>query len=73
VITSAITAGIAAILAYFGVKPGLYLGAVWVAVKVIIVGGVAGVMWWRSRVEQRKAGHATSPELPPSTKTPDKN
>jgi hypothetical protein len=38
-ITTAITAAIGAVLSFFGVAPGPYLGAVWIAVKLLIVGG----------------------------------
>ena len=37
-ITTAITAAIGAALSFFGIPPGPYLGAVWIAVKLLIVG-----------------------------------
>lgn len=57
-ITAAITAGVAAILAYFGVKPGVYLAGVAVAAKILVVGSITGAMWWRQRAAQKKVDRA---------------
>lgn len=40
-ITTAITAAIGAILTFFGIPPGPYLGAVWIGVKICIVAIIA--------------------------------
>jgi hypothetical protein len=56
-LTSAITAAIAAVLTWFGVPPGPYIAGVWIAVKVLIVALVALVGW---RVARRR-NHAAPP------------
>jgi len=48
-LTSLITAGIAAVLTFFGVEPGLYIAPLWIAVKVVIVAIIAAVMWRQRR------------------------
>jgi len=53
-LTTAITAGLAAILTFFGVEPGLYIGPMWIAVKVLIVGTIGGVMWWRDKKKRER-------------------
>jgi len=66
VITAAITAAIAGILAYFGVKPGVYLAGVAIVVKILVVASIMGAMWWRQRAAQRKVDReaAQTPALP---------
>lgn len=40
-LTSAITAAIAAVLTWLGIPPGPYIAGVWIAVKIAIVAVVA--------------------------------
>jgi hypothetical protein len=54
-LTSAITAAIAAVLTWLGVPPGPYIAGVWVAVKVVVVAVLALVGW---RAARRRAGAA---------------
>lgn len=68
-ITAAITAAVAAILAYFGIKPGVYLAGVAVAAKILVVGSIAFAMWWRQRRAQQKIdreAQAKPPQEPPA-------
>ena len=59
-LTSAITAAIAAVLTWLGVPPGPYIAGVWIAVKVVIVAVFALVAWRaarrRARVPPARAG-----------------
>ena len=55
-LTSAITAVIAAILTWAGVPPGPYIAGVWVAVKVVVVAAVALLGWRAARRRLRPAG-----------------
>lgn len=55
-LTSAITAPIAAVLTWLGVPPGPYIAGVWVAVKLAIVAIVALVGW---RVARRRRDPAS--------------
>ena len=48
-LTSAITATIAAVLTWLGVPPGPYIAGVWVAVKLLIVALIAVVGWRAAR------------------------
>ena len=52
-LTSAITAVITAVLTWLGVPPGPYIAGVWIAVKVVVVAGVALVGW---RAAKRRGG-----------------
>ena len=65
-ITAAITAAIAGILAYFGVKPGVYLAGVAIVVKILVVASIMGAMWWRQRAAQRKVDAAPKEEEAPT-------
>jgi hypothetical protein len=55
-ITTAITGAIGAILAFFGIAPGPYLGAVWIAVKLLIVG--LALLFGTRALAQKKAAPA---------------
>ena len=57
-LTSAITAAIAAVLTALGIPPGPYIAGVWIAVKVLLVAIVALVGW---RAARRRSGEATPP------------
>lgn len=52
-ITTAITAAIAAVLGFFGIPPGPYVGAVWLGVKLLLVGG--GVLLGVRALHRRRA------------------
>ena len=56
-LTSAITAGIAAVLTWLGVPPGPYIAGVWIAVKVVVFAVIA-LLGWRAA---RKRGQAALP------------
>jgi hypothetical protein len=60
-LTSAITAAIAAILTWLGVPPGPYIAGVWVAVKIVVVAVMALLGW---RVARRRARTAAPPRDP---------
>lgn len=65
-LTTAITAGISAALAYFGIDPTMYVAPIWVSVKVTIVGSIAGLMWWRQKKSpEKKASTAETARLEP--------
>jgi hypothetical protein len=51
-LTSAITAAITAVLTWVGVPTGPYIAGVWVAVKLLIVTGVA-LFGWRAAARKR--------------------
>jgi O-antigen/teichoic acid export membrane protein len=51
-LTSAITAAIAAVLTWAGIPPGPYIAGVWIAVKILVVAVIA-VMGWRSARKRR--------------------
>ena len=46
-LTSAITAAIAAALTWLGIPPGPYIAGVWIAVKILLVALIA-LMGWRA-------------------------
>lgn len=48
-LTSAITAAIAAALTWLGITPGPYIAAVWIAVKILLVALVALLGWRAAR------------------------
>jgi hypothetical protein len=48
-LTSVITAAIAAVLTWLGIPPGPYIAGVWLAVKLLIVGVVALLGWRAAR------------------------
>jgi hypothetical protein len=54
-LTSAITAAIAALLTWLGVPPGPYIAGVWVAVKLLVVAVVALVGWRAMRKRSQTA------------------
>ncbi len=56
-LTSALTAAIAAVLTWLGVPPGPYIAGVWVAVKLLLVALIAVVGW--------RAARRRSQALPP--------
>jgi chromate transport protein ChrA len=58
-LTSAITAAIAAILSFFGIPPGPYLAGVAIGVKVSIVAIVALLGW---RTLKKRKNEASPPE-----------
>ncbi|MEK6608747.1 MAG: hypothetical protein AABZ30_13895 [Myxococcota bacterium] len=60
-LTTAITGGFVALLTWMGVEPGPYIPVLWVAVKIAVVGSVAGLVWWRRR---RARGPIASPPSP---------
>jgi hypothetical protein len=62
-LTSAITAAVAAILSFFGIPPGPYLVGVAVGVKVTIVATIA-LLGWRTLQKKKKkeAKEASPPE-----------
>ena len=54
-LTSAITAGIAAVLHFLGITPGPGLVAgIWIAVKIIIVSLIAFATWRVAKKKQAK-------------------
>lgn len=53
-LTSAITAIITGILAFFGIPPGPYIAGIWIAVKIIIVAVIA-LVGWRVAARARRA------------------
>lgn len=57
-LTSAITAAIAAALTWFGIPPGPYVAGVWIAVKLLLVGLIALVGW---RAARRARGAPPAP------------
>lgn len=60
-ITTAITAGLTALLSSMGLDPGLYVVPMWVAVKVLVVTPlVGGGLWFMRKREAAQKG-------PPST------
>lgn len=54
-LTSAITAAIAAVLTWLGIPPGPYIAGVWIAVKLLLVAVVALVGWRAARRRSRAA------------------
>ena len=48
-LTSALTAAIAAVLTWLGVPPGPYIAGVWVAVKLLLVALIAVIGWRAAR------------------------
>ncbi len=52
-LTSAITAAIAAALTWLGIPPGPYLAGVWIAVKLLLVAIIALVGWRAARARGR--------------------
>lgn len=52
-ITSAITAAIAAVLTSMGIPPGPYIAGVWVAVKIVVIATLAFVGWRAARRRSR--------------------
>ena len=56
-LTSAITAAITAVLAWFGIPPGPYIAGVWIAVKILLVTIIA-LFGWRAA---RRRSHAAPP------------
>lgn len=58
-ITTAITGAIGAVLAFFGVAPGPYLGAVWIAVKLVMV--ALALLFGARALAQKKAAPALAP------------
>ena len=63
-LTSAITAAIAAILGFFGIPPGPYLVGVAIVVKVTIVAIVA-LLGWRTLQKKRKKEESEGKEASP--------
>jgi hypothetical protein len=53
-LTSAITAAIAAFLTWLGIPPGPYIAGVWIAVKLLIVAIIA-VFGWRAARRRSQA------------------
>jgi hypothetical protein len=60
-LTSAITAAIAAVLSFFGIPPGPYLVGVAIGVKVTIMAVIALLGW---RALKKKKNEASPPEPP---------
>jgi O-antigen/teichoic acid export membrane protein len=58
-LTSAITAAIAAVLTWLGVPPGPYIAGVWIAVKLLIVALVAALGWRAVRRRSQAAPPAS--------------
>ncbi|OFX20820.1 MAG: hypothetical protein A2V77_04365 [Anaeromyxobacter sp. RBG_16_69_14] len=56
-LTSAITAGITAVLIWLGIPPGPYIAVVWIAVKILLVALLA-LLGWRAA---RRRSHAAPP------------
>lgn len=54
-LTTAVTAAIAAVLTWAGSPPGPYLAGVWIGVKVVIVALAALVAWRAARRASRRA------------------
>lgn len=46
-LTSAITAAIAAVLTWLGIPPGPYIAGLWIAVKILL-GTVIALLAWRA-------------------------
>jgi hypothetical protein len=57
-ITTAITAIIVGVLNFFGIPPGPYVAGVWIAVKIMMVGIIALIVW-RTAVRRKRVA-ATS-------------
>jgi heme exporter protein D len=57
-ITTAITAIIVGVLNFFGIPPGPYVPGVWIAVKVMMVGMIALIVW-RTTIRRKRVA-ATS-------------
>ena len=57
-ITTAITAIIVGVLNFFGIPPGPYVAGVWIAVKIMMVGIIALIVW-RTAVRHKRVA-ATS-------------
>ncbi len=57
-ITSAITAIIVGVLNFFGIPPGPYVAGIWIAVKIMMVGIIALIVW-RTAVRRKRVA-ATS-------------
>lgn len=54
-LTSALTAAIAAVLTWLGVPPGPYIAGVWIAVKLLLVALIAVVGWRAARRRSQAA------------------
>lgn len=54
-LTTAVTAAIAAVLTWLGIPPGPYIAGVWIAVKVVIVALAALLAWRAARRASRRA------------------
>jgi len=59
-LTSAITAAIAAALTWLGIPPGPYIAGVWIAVKLLLVAVIA-LFGWRAALRR---SHAAPPPMP---------
>lgn len=57
-ITTTITAIIVGVLNFFGIPPGPYVAGVWIAVKIMMVGIIALIVW--RTAARRKRVAATS-------------
>jgi Flp pilus assembly protein TadB len=70
-ITTAITAALAAILTYFGVEPGLYVAPLWLAVKVMLVFGIGFFVWKKERNALREKQSAAAASAPQNERAQD--
>jgi hypothetical protein len=69
-LTSAITAAIAAILSFFGIPPGPYLVGVAIVVKVMIVAIVALLGWRTLQKKKKKEAREEKEASPPESSGP---
>lgn len=63
-ITTVITAVIAAILTFFGIKPGPYVAGVWIAVKIALVVGLMALGARSMRRKQKSEAPPAGPSEP---------
>jgi hypothetical protein len=70
-LTAALTAAVAGLLALFGVKPGRYLVFVAIGIKIVIVAVplIFGARWLRRRAEPKAADPSTTPTTTPPKPT----
>ncbi|MEO5726727.1 MAG: hypothetical protein ABI134_31310 [Byssovorax sp.] len=69
-LTSAITAAIAAILSFFGIPPGPYLVGVAIVVKVTIVAIIALLGWRTLQKKRAKEAKEAKEASPPESSGP---
>jgi hypothetical protein len=60
-ISAAITAGIAAVLSFFGIPPGPYVAGVYIGVKITLL-SVAALLGWRMMKKKRAQQQQPPPQ-----------